>query len=167
MRPLFFIFSTFILQALANFSDAQISQAVPPSAPLLSPKVETARISALETQTACMRFVQMNVFEFEECIGDRLHNKQLNTAERLGITYMGLVGAMSAQRMGSQGSHRMAWVYAHKTLKLQKKLGLQNKQLCDVVPGDCETRMARTELILKEPAPAHLTESEIATVHRH
>jgi len=33
---------------------------------------------------------------------------------------MGFVGALSAQRMGSQGSQAMAWKYAKKSLAIQK-----------------------------------------------
>jgi len=44
----------------------------------LPPKVEIARVNALETQKSCMHFVQMNVFEFEECIHDRLQEKNGN-----------------------------------------------------------------------------------------
>jgi len=134
-----------------------------PSAAVL----ESVRQSALETQKSCMQHVQMNVFEFEECISDRLKLKKLSAAERLGITYMGFVGALSAQRMGSQGSQVMAWDYAKKSSKIQKKLGLKDRDLCDLVPGDCETRMARTALILNGPAPVPLTEAEMASRHRH
>jgi hypothetical protein len=133
----------------------------------LALQVEIAKQSALDTQKTCMQFVQMNVFEFEECVSDRLKQKKISAADRLGITYMGFVGALSAQRMGSQGSHTMAWEYAKKSLKIQKKLGLKDNDLCDIVPGDCETRLARTTQILNSPAPVPLTEAEMASRHRH
>ena len=133
----------------------------------LPPIVEGAKQSASVAQQACIRYVQMNVFEFEECINDRLNAKGLTSAERLGITYMGFVGALSGQRMGSQGSHRMSWEFAKKTQKIQKKLGLKDIDLCPIISGDCQMRIARAQLILKQPAPAPMTESELAGVHKH
>jgi hypothetical protein len=126
-----------------------------------------AKQSALVAQQDCIRYVQMNVFEFEECINKRLNAKGLTSAERLGITYMGFVGALSGQRMGSQGSHRMSWEFANKIQKMQKKLGLNDNDLCPIIPGDCQMRIARAQLILKQSAPAPITESELAGVHKH
>ena len=133
----------------------------------LPPIIAGAKQSALVAQQACIRYVQMNVFEFEECINKRLNAKGLNSADRLGITYMGFVGALSGQRMGSQGSHRMSWEFANKIQKIQKKLGLKDRDLCPIIPGDCQMRVARAQLILKQPAPAPMTESELAGVHKH
>ena len=82
--------------------------------------IEEAKKSAFATQQACLRYVQMNVFEFEECINDRLKVKGLSSAERLGVTYMGFVGALSGQRMGSQGSHMMTWEFAKKLKKFKR-----------------------------------------------
>jgi hypothetical protein len=134
---------------------------------VLPPLIEGAKQSALQAQEACMRYVQMNVFEFEECINDRLNAKGLTSAERLGITYMGFVGALSGQRMGSKGSHRMSWEFAKKTQSIQKKLGLKEIDLCPIISGDCQMRIARAQLILKQPAPAPMTESDLAGVHKH
>jgi hypothetical protein len=134
---------------------------------VVTPTIEVAKKSAFAAQQACLRYVQMNIFEFDECIQERLNAKGLTIAERLGITYMGLVGALSGQRMGSQGSHMMAWEFAKKTQKIQKKLGLKDLDLCSIVPGDCQNRIARTQLTLKQGAPAPLTEAELAGAHRH
>lgn len=157
------LLGAFLVMPLHAHTELAVNKQTRSSAPV----VESARQSALETQKSCMQHVQMNVFEFEECISDRLKLKKLSAAERLGITYMGFVGALSAQRMGSQGSHMMAWDYAKKSFKIQKKLGLKDSELCDLVPGDCETRIARTALILNGPAPAPLTEAEMTNRHRH
>ena len=129
--------------------------------------LEKVKASAEATQQSCMRFVQMNVFEFEECISEKLKPKSLNPSQRLGITYMGFIGALSAQRMGSQGSQMMAWKYGKSYQKIQKRLQLNDLELCQIVPGDCETRIARTKSILEGPPPKALTEMELADQHRH
>lgn len=129
--------------------------------------LETIRLSAQGTQQSCMRFVQMNVFEFEECVSEKLKQKKLGPPERLGITYMGFVGALSAQRMGSQGSQMMAWKYAKASHKIQTQLKLDDQQLCALVPGDCVTRIARTEMMLKGPMPKPATDLEVADRHKH
>ena len=133
----------------------------------LSPIIAGAKKSALVAQQACLRYVQMNVFEFEECINERLNVKGLTSAERLGITYLGFVGALSGQRMGSQGSHRMGWEFAKKTQKIQKKMGLKDADLCPIIPGDCQIRIARMQLALNQAAPAPLSEAELAGAHKH
>lgn len=133
----------------------------------MPPIIEEAKKSAFATQQVCLRYVQMNVYEFEECINDRLKVKGLSSAERLGITYLGFVGALSGQRMGSQGSHMMTWEFAKKTQKIQKKLGLKDSDLCSIIPGDCQHRIARAQLILKQGAPTPLTEAELSNGHRH
>lgn len=165
----YFYLTVPLLLAAFSMVSTHSEEATNPNKPreTLPPKVESAKQSALETQKSCMQFVQMNVFEFEECISDRIKQKKLSAADRLGITYMGFVGALSAQRMGSQGSQMMAWEYAKKSLKIQKKLGLKDSDLCDIVPGDCATRLARTAQILNGPAPVPLTEAEMANRHRH
>jgi hypothetical protein len=129
--------------------------------------IESAKISAAETQQACLRFIKMNVFEFEDCINNRLHVKGISSSERLGITYMALVGAISGQRMGSQGSHMMSWEFAKKMQKIQKKFGLKDTDLCDIVPGDCQARIARVQLTLKQGKPKPLTEAELSSAHVH
>jgi len=129
--------------------------------------LEVAQLRAQETQQRCMRFVQMNIFEFEECVSEILNHKKLSPPERLGVTYMGFIGALSAQRMGSQGSQMMAWKYGNAFHKLQKQLKLEDKQVCEIVAGDCESRIARTQLILKGPPPKPLTEIEMADRHNH
>jgi len=134
---------------------------------VVAPTIEEAKKSAFAAQQTCLRYVQMNVFEFDECIHERLNVKGLTMAERLGITYMGLVGALSGQRMGSQGSHMMTWEFAKKTQKMQKRLGLKDSDLCSIIPGDCQNRIARTQLTLKQGAPTPLTEAELAGAHRH
>lgn len=135
-------------------------------APVL-PIIAGAKKSAALAQQACLTYVQMNIFDFEKCINDRLKVKGLTMAERLGITYMGFVGALSGQRMGSQGSHMMTWEFAKKTQKIQKKIGLKDSDLCDIIPGDCENRTARARLTLRQPAPTPLTEAETDSGHRH
>jgi len=154
-----------IAQGLCSSAFAQKSKSV--DVPVSPQIIESAKISAAQAQQACLRFVKMNVFEFEECINDRLNVKGLSSSQRLGITYMGFVGALSGQRMGSQGSHMMTWEYAQKTQKIQKKLGLKDTDLCEIVPGDCQTRIARAQLTLKQGRPKPLTEAELAGAHRH
>jgi len=154
-----------VAQGLFLSAFAQISKSVDTS---YSPQIiESAKISATQAQQACLRFVKMNVFEFEECINDQLNVKGLNSSQRLGITYMGFVGALSGQRMGSQGSHMMTWEYAKKTQKIQKKLGLKDTDLCEIIPGDCQARIARAQQTLKQAPPKPLTETEVAGAHRH
>jgi len=114
-----------------------------------------------------MQFVQMNVFEFEECVISRLKTKKLAPAERLGITYMGFVGSLSAQRMGSQGSQQVAWNFGKQFQKVQKSLAVSDENLCSIVPGDCETRLTRTKLLLDGAPPPPLTEKELSSAHRH
>ena len=129
--------------------------------------VEHAKPSATKTMHACMKWVQMNVFEFEECVDEQLNLPKQSKAERLGISYMGFVGSLSAKRYGSQGSDLLAWKYAKLSNKIQKQLGLKDKELCAIVPGDCEVRMALTMQILKGPKPKPLTEAELSTAHKH
>jgi hypothetical protein len=129
--------------------------------------VEHAKASATKTMNACMKWVQMNVFEFEECVDERLSLPKQSKAERLGHSYMGFVGALSARRSGSQGSELLAWKYAKQFHKIQKQLGLKDKDLCAIVPGDCEVRMALTAQILKGPKPKPLTEAELSAAHKH
>lgn len=162
---LFVAFLIIVINSISLNAFAQSSKAADPS--VLSAVIEGARKSATSAQHACMRYVQMNVFEFEECINDRLHVKGTSLVERLGITYMGLVGALSGQRMGSQGSNVMAWEFAKKTQKIQQKMGLKDVDLCGIISGDCESRVARTRLILNGPRPTALTEAEMAGAHRH
>jgi hypothetical protein len=154
-----------VAQGLCSSAFAQTSKSV--DAPVSPQIIESAKISAAQAQQACLRFVKMNVFEFEECINDRLNVKGLSSSQRLGITYMGFVGALSGQRMGSQGSHMMTWEYAKKTQKLQKKLGLKDTDLCEIIPGDCQARIARAQQTLKQGPPKPLTEAEVAGAHRH
>lgn len=163
------IFLLFSILTLASFSvcsneNKQVDDSPPKNHTLL---LETIRLSAQGTQQSCMRFVQMNIFEFEECVSEKLKQKKLSPPERLGITYMGFVGALSAQRMGSQGSQMMAWKYAKVFHKIQMQLKLDDQQLCALVPGDCVARIARTEMILKGPMPKPLTEIEMADRHKH
>jgi hypothetical protein len=163
-RFLFVLFCIFA-KCFSSFAFAQTSKSV--ALPVSPQIIENAKISAAQAQEACLRFVKMNVFEFEECINDRLNVKGLSSSQRLGIIYMGFVGALSGQRMGSQGSHMMTWEFAKKTQKIQKKLGLKDTDLCEIVPGDCQTRIARAQLTLKQGRPKPLTESELVGTHRH
>ena len=161
----FLLLTYIVAQGLFSLAFAQTSKSVDAT---ISPQIiESAKKSAAEAQQACLRFVKMNVFEFEECINDQLHVKGLSSSQRLGITYMGFVGALSGQRMGSQGSHMMTWEFAKKTQKIQKKLGLKDTDLCEIVSGDCQIRIARAQLTLKQGRPKPLTESELAGAHRH
>lgn len=128
---------------------------------------ETAKATALKTMHACMKWVQMNVFEFEECVDEQMALPKNAKAERLGVSYMGFVGALSAQRFGSQGADQLAWKYAKQFNLIQKQLGLRDRDLCAIVQGDCEARMARTTEILKAPKPKPLTEAELSGVHKH
>jgi len=129
--------------------------------------VEHAKASATKTMHACMKWVQMNVFEFEECVDAQLKLPKQSKAERLGISYMGFVGALSAKRYGSQGSDLLAWKYAGQSNRIQKKLGFKDRDLCVIVPGDCEVRMALKAQILSGPKPKPLTEAETSGVHKH
>ena len=146
---------------------ANARNTAPPAKPVAPTVLETATKSAGKTQDDCMQFVQMNVFEFEECVSSRLKTKKLPPAERLGITYMGFVGALSAQRMGSQGSQQIAWNFGKQVQKVQKSLAVSDENLCSIVPGDCETRLTRTKLLLDGAAPLPLTEKELSSAHRH
>jgi len=161
----FLLLTCIVAQGLFSLAFAQTSKSAEVT---ISPQIiESAKTSAAQAQQACLRFVKMNVFEFEECINDQLHVKGLSSSQRLGIIYMGFVGALSGQRMGSQGSHMMTWEFAKKTQKIQKKLGLKDTDLCEIVPGDCQTRIARAQLTLKQGRPKPLTESELVGTHRH
>ena len=161
----FLLLTYIVAQGLFSLAFAQTSKSVDAT---ISPQIiESAKKSAAEAQQACLRFVKMNVFEFEECINERLNVKGLTSAERLGITYLGFVGALSGQRMGSQGSHRMGWEFAKKTQKIQKKMGLKDADLCPIIPGDCQIRIARMQLALNQAAPAPLSEAELAGAHKH
>jgi len=129
--------------------------------------LETAKASAMKTMNACMKWVQMNVFEFEECVDAQMNLPKQAKAERLGVSYMGFVGALSAQRSGSQGSEQLAWKYAKQFTPIQKQLGFKDSELCVIVSGDCEVRMARAAQILKGPKPKPLTETELSGAHKH
>jgi len=129
--------------------------------------LEHAKASAAKTMQACMKWVQMNVFEFEECVDEQMRLPKQAKAESLGVSYMGFVGALSAQRFGSQGSQLLAWKYAKQFNKIQKQLGLKDSDLCVVVAGDCEVRMALASKILKGSKPKPLTEAELSGVHKH
>jgi hypothetical protein len=129
--------------------------------------LERAKASATKTMQACMKWVQMNVFEFEECVDEQMRLPKQAKAERLGVSYMGFVGALSAQRFGSQGSQLLAWKYARQFNKIQRQLGLKDSDLCVIVAGDCDVRMARTAQILKGSKPKPLTEAELSAVHKH
>jgi len=129
--------------------------------------LEHAKASATKTMQACMKWLQMNVFEFEECVDEQMRLPKQAKAERLGVSYMGFVGALSAQRFGSQGSQLLAWKYAKEFKKIQKQLGLKDSDLCLIVSGDCEVRMALAAQILKGSKPKPLTEAELSGVHKH
>jgi hypothetical protein len=163
----FFVVALFLMLTSVNLQASEMGQKEAVSQKKQALILEIAQLSAQETQQSCMRFVQMNVFEFEECVSEKLKQKRLSSAQRLGITYMGFVGSLSAQRMGSQGSQMMAWKYGKASQKLQKQHNLQDQELCQIIPGDCETRIARTKMILKGPAPKPLTETEMEERHRH
>jgi hypothetical protein len=61
----------------------------------------------------------------------------------------------------------LAWKYAKQVNKIQKQLGLKDSDLCAVVAGDCEVRMALTSKILKGSKPKPLTEAELSGAHKH
>lgn len=129
--------------------------------------LEQAKASATKTMQACMKWVQMNVFEFEECVDEQMSLPKQAKAERLGVSYMGFVGALSARRSGSQGSQLLAWKYAKKFNKIQKQLGLKESDLCLIVSGDCDVRIALAAQILKGSKPKPLTDAELSGVHKH
>jgi len=167
MKTLQFIHALFWFAAVGLHPCASAQSAEARAKPEAFSALEIIKKSAQKTQDACMQFVQMNVFEFEECVNARLTKTRLPPAERLGIVYMGFVGALSAQRMGSQGSQQVAWSFGKQAQKVQKLLRITDQNLCATVPGDCDSRLARTKFLLNGPAPAPLTENELSGAHRH
>jgi len=162
---IFFLAFGLLTSTFVNGADSQSKTGQPTTASQAT--LERAKASATKTMQACMKWVQMNVFEFEECVDEQMRLPKQAKAERLGVSYMGFVGALSAQRFGSQGSQLLAWKYAKQFNKIQKQLGLKDSDLCVIVAGDCEVRMARTTQILKGSKPKPLTEAELSSVHKH
>ena len=111
---------------------------------------------AQSAQEHCYMKIHFDTFEYLDCIDDLTKNFSAESSQKLGMYYFGYVGAMDSVRTGMYGATNTAWVFLKKFRKIQKELRVSDSELCESVPGDCQTRLAQIKLMDKMPRPKPL-----------
>jgi hypothetical protein len=119
------------------------------------------------TQSLCNRFIQMELLEYQRCLSDLLNKKNMSSFTRLGIYHMGLVGAISARRSSSFGADQLAWTYLQQVKKLQRKMNIDDRRLCETIEGDCKARLAIFQQISKKKPPPVNEDAFLHPPHLH
>jgi hypothetical protein len=101
----------------------------------------------------CLPLIDDDNSDYDTCIKGLLRNKKSTTPERLGIEYLGFVGAMSAYSMSIPWAEHSAKYYLKRFRVSQKKLGIDDQTLCRTVPGNCVVRLAQTKKMEYEVKP--------------
>lgn len=116
------------------------AQAVVPQA------TQQAVVKAADTaRQRCLPLIDDDNSDYDTCIKGLLSDKKSITPERLGIEYLGFVGAMSAYSMSIPWAEHSARYYLKRFRVSQKRLGFDDQTLCRTVPGDCVVRLAQTK----------------------
>jgi hypothetical protein len=123
--------------------------------------------AASQTQARCQGLIHHDTYEFEDCVLELLRSQRQITAQRLGTEYFGFVGALNSARMGMQGADDAMATFLPRFRRSQKRLGLNDLDLCRSVPGDCTTRIARIKLIEANPRPATVRQRDVEHQHVH
>lgn len=123
--------------------------------------------AASSTQARCQGLIHHDTYEFEDCVLDLLRGERKITRTRLGIEYFGFVGALNSARMGMQGADDAIATFLPRFRRSQKHLQISDTDLCQAIPGDCTTRIARIKLIESTPRPRHAPARERDVEHQH
>lgn len=118
--------------------------------------IESIKLGAQSAQEQCYMKIHFDTFEYLDCINHLTKNFSVNSSQKLGIYYFGYVGAMDSVRTGMYGATNTAWFLLKKFRKIQKELRVSDSELCESVPGDCQTRLAQIKLMDKMPRPKPL-----------
>ena len=108
--------------------------------------------AASAARQQCHVFMHEDADEFTNCIDAILARtttsadlgRRAQLHQKLGISYFGWVGANNSARVALPGAAAAAQRYLSTFRPLQRALGLEDAALCQVLEGDCATRVAQT-----------------------
>jgi len=104
-------------------------------------------------QERCYRLIHHDTFAYESCLVELMRGEGKATPKRLGIEYFGWAGAVNSARLGMRGADATAYEFLERFRATQKELGIDDRSLCQSVPGDCDARTARMMQMEASPAP--------------
>jgi len=118
-------------------------------------------------QDRCYRLIHHDTDEFGDCLYELLSQEQRPSLHRLGIEYFGWVGALNSARVGMRDAEPLAYEFLGRFRITQRRMHIDDQTLCQSVPGDCTTRLARMRLMEKTPPmQAAVVPSKRGTRHR-
>jgi hypothetical protein len=127
-----------------------------------------ARLGAAATkaQERCYKLIHDDTYAYARCLRGLLDAEPNPTPERLGIEYFAAVGALNSARMGMRGAEDTARDFIGRYEKTRRVLGLDEREVCASVPGDCDVRLAQMRQVAVSPAP-HRGGEDDGDGHRH
>lgn len=121
------------------------------AAALSAQKQQTLEAAAKQSQDLCYKHIYRDTNAYAQCVRDLREAKRSQPLEALGVTYFGFVGALSYMRVSQAGTDQIAYEFLQSAQAQQKKLGVDDKSLCNTVPGDCTVRIAQAKQLLANP----------------
>ena len=105
-------------------------------------------------QEKCYRLIHHDTFAYEACVRGLSDRETVPTPARLGIEYFGWVGALNSVRVGMPGAEASAHEFLRRYRTTQRALRVDDRVLCEVIPGDCDARLAWMQKMEASPPPA-------------
>jgi hypothetical protein len=126
------------------------------------------RNAAEIARQACAPKIHFDTYSFDACIEQLATRYAKDPIQRLGIEYAGFAVALSTTRVGMTGSSESARYFFWRYQPLQKKLGINDQQLCASLPGDCTIRIAQSvEFSRTKPPPKRRNATPANEPHNH
>lgn len=111
------------------------------------------RTAAENARLACAPKIHFDTYTFDGCIEQLASRYASDPLKRLGIEYAGFAVALSTTRVGMTGASASARYFYWRYQPLQKKLGINDQQLCATLPGDCTIRIAQSTEFARTTKP--------------
>jgi hypothetical protein len=106
-------------------------------------QLKSVQSAAHQAHGSCLKEMHHDTDEFVSCVDQMRANSGASSERRLGLSYLGLVGCMSAARISTLHSDVCSRKYLVLTDRLIKQLRAKDTELCNAVPGDCNIRLAQ------------------------
>ncbi len=90
----------------------------------------------------CLPLMHHDTDEFSACVDALLTKKDLPLRTQLGISYAGLVGCLSANRMATEHSEICSRTYLNLHDRLKRRVAISDQGMCVYVMGHCASRVA-------------------------
>jgi len=116
----------------------------------LSPQqLDAIESSASEARKICLKEMHHDTDEFVAYVDNLSTGSKVSVEKKLGYSYLGLIGCISANRISTLHSDICSKDYLVITDRLMKELKAKDHELCAAVAGDCTMRITQIKSLRK------------------